>query len=106
MNLFRNLFTTHRFGRKLGTAQKDGENLFADAPKPIRADDSARAPSLREERRTPGKLVEDLVEYAVEMRELEGTQEARSFLRFSSVPPAVIRRVLSSTAQRRQTRAR
>ncbi len=62
--------------------------------------------SVARERRTTGKLVEDLVECAVEMREAEGSHAARSFLRYAGVAPAVIQRVLSTPGQRRRANGR
>jgi hypothetical protein len=80
-------FLAQRFGRPAPVQHPDRIEYGAGAP----------------ERRTTGQLVEDLVECAVEMREVEGSHAARSFLRHARVPQSVIQRVLASPAQRRHT---
>lgn len=58
-----------------------------------------------QERRDSEQSVEELVASGIEMVSLNGVHAARSFLRYASVPPSVIRRVLSKSTHRRKTSA-
>ena len=58
-----------------------------------------------QERRDSTQCLEELVASGIEMVSLNGLHAARSFLRYASVPPSVIRRVLSKSTHRRKTSA-
>lgn len=58
-----------------------------------------------QERRDPAQSVEELVSSGIKMVSLNGLHAARTFLRYASVPPSVIRRVLSKSTHRRKTSA-
>jgi len=63
-----------------------------------------RRNGVMDERRHGNNSMEDCVNLGLYKRKSEGRRAARCFLEQASVPEAIIRRVLSHTAQRRKTR--
>jgi hypothetical protein len=60
--------------------------------------------ALQSDRRCGDEALQNLIATAVSMRATDGRLAARNFLSKASVPPSVIRRVLSNTATRRRLR--
>ena len=78
---------------------------FADGPFVGGTVGYLRRNGVMQERRTGNDPLEACVEHGLLKRKSEGRRAARGFLELARVPEAIIRRVLSHTAQRRKTRS-
>ena len=77
---------------------------FADGPFGGATVGYLRRGGVTDERRQGNHRLEAKVDQGLFMRKKEGRRAARCYLELASVPEAIIRRVLSHTAQRRKTR--